>query len=203
MTNGKTKMPKRSFFKKKPKKFIRRNNPQEIKTLDTAPTITASSTGQIFAFSNIPQGADMSDRIGRSVFARTFEVRGQMIMVAAAVTTYVRVIIYIDHDLADSGTLPAVTSVLEIANIISLRNNDPNFLKRFKILKDDLVPLVAAGNNQAVAYHAFVRINNTIKFTGVAATDSAQGTVCMLFISDQAVNVPTVNMFGRLRYTDA
>lgn len=174
----------------------------EKKTHDISNAGTISSTGAVYSLCDIAQGDDYNQRNGRSVKFISIESKETYTINAAATTTFVRKIIFADNDLQDSGTLAAVTDVLKTAAVNSMRNPDPIKMKRFKIYSDKVYSLDSSASSASLYKKSYSKLQHHLKYSGVTAADAGQGCLCMLLISDQVTNVPSLDIAHRLRYVD-
>lgn len=206
-------IPKKSMFKKYNKRTtkykIRTRKlylSKEIKVFDTFSNSTADYNGALASLTNIPQGDDFVERTGRRIVTKSLQVTINWLMATAAVATTCRFMIIQDLDMQDSGSLPSVANVLQNSGaatvIVSLRNRDPLYLKRFKVLYDKCVTLSKTGGQGATMKY-YKKIAFPITFSGTAAADSAQNTLMFLVCSNEVTsNLPGYSIATRLRYTD-
>lgn len=174
----------------------------EKKTHDDERSGTIGSGGAIYSLTDIQQGDDYDTRDGRSIKIISMENRSTFTINAAATNTYVRAIYFVDKNLQDSGTLAGVTDVLDAADVNSFRNPDPVMMSRFKILSDRIYGMSNSGSNEVRTSKFYKKMQHHVKFSGIAAADSAQGTICLLLISSEVTNVPTISAYTRFRYVD-
>jgi len=89
------------------------------------------TTGTIALVATIAQGASQSQRIGKVAYLKSVQIRGYAVNNTAA--TFNDCCCILVYDKQPTGSLPAITDVLNTANSRSF-NNDVNS-KRFKILR--------------------------------------------------------------------
>lgn len=117
----------------------------ELKFKDTgiAPSLVTAAGLTFFNFDEIAQGTGESQRIGRKVTLRYFELRGHLELPPATVLVegadQVRFILYCDKQ--TNGANAAPTDLLQTADIDSLRNMDN--ISRFTFIKDETFQLNA------------------------------------------------------------
>ena len=174
----------------------------EKKTFDRDCSNLPDTTGSIQCLTDIAQGDDYNGREGRSILAKSLELFGNLNVGANNTDTFCRFIVFIDTNLQDSGTLPAVTDYLTSASQAALRNPNPNFMKRFVTLMDTTVCVDEYNPNKQ--WRFFKKLNHHIKFDGTAAADASQGAILLLTISNMtgAGNTPTSALRSRMRYYD-
>lgn len=98
------------------------------------------TTGSITLLNTIPQGAGVSQRVGKKVVLKGLQCRG--FVLSNNTTTVADTAYIIVYDKRPTGSLPAITDILVTANTQSM-NNDNNG-GRFRILKR--VDAVVSGN---------------------------------------------------------
>lgn len=89
------------------------------------------TTGSIALLSTIPQGASVNQRVGKKVMLRSLQCRGYWNNGPTA--TFNDCTLLIVYDKRPTGTLPAITDILNTVSSASF-NNDAN-AGRFQILK--------------------------------------------------------------------
>lgn len=155
------------------------------------------TTGLIYPLTQIAQGDTYATRDGNSVKAVSLFIRLTAVLNSSADQTFMRLCIFKDNE--NNGTTPAVADLLESAsNYISplLHTNGT----RFSVIKDHTINLTKEIN--AKQYKSFIRIPHHIKFSGSAGTDTKEGNIYLLLMSDQATNLPVVDFTTRLRFID-
>lgn len=181
---------------------------KDIKTFDTViGATTVDYNGAVYSLSDIAQGDDFNQRTGRKVLLKSIQFAITWYMPAAQVNSNCRFLIVRDNNLQDSGTLPTVGQILENVGSLyaptTLRQNDPIYLKRFKILCDKRVSLDVYGNGITKGRDFYKKFVHPIFYSSTAAADSAQGTILLVVVSDSVTsNLPTFYMNARLRFID-
>lgn len=119
---------------------------KETGYLDTASTLYAcDTTGSITLLNPVPQGAAVTQRVGKKIAMKSLQCRGNFL--SNAVTTIADAAILIVYDKRPTGSLPAITDILVSVTTNSM-NNDNNS-GRFSILKR--VDQVMVGNSTTPA----------------------------------------------------
>lgn len=194
---------RRKLFKKKNTlakdvKLIKATLKSTMKSYTDSVNVAPSTTPVVVAISDIAQGDDYNLRDGRSIMAKSLQIQGNIEVAASSVITIVRLVLFIDND--NYGTAPT-SSNIGISDTYILRDGSPQNLKRFKVLMDKVYRLDVTSNlSKSVTYYK--KMNHTIKFDGVNATDYSQGSIWLLYVSNQATYVPALNLSTRLRFTD-
>lgn len=173
----------------------------EFKNIDTnnIPTVTAG--GVITLLNGTVQGDGQFNREGSSFRMKSIDVRYQGTYNAAVGYNTYRVMLVLDQQA--NGVAPALTDILAVNAVDSPRNLD--YRKRFLILYDK-VHCIGTGNGQQNYDHLHIKNEyHTQCFaasnTGTVA-DITTNAVYLVMFSDQAVNGPTVNYYGRIRFLD-
>jgi len=166
-------------------------------------SVVTSTTGSITSLTDIAQGDDYQNREGRSILMNSLETRLTFTINASATETFVRCLWVLDTMGQDSGSSPpTIAGQILITNAYNtLRSSNPVYMKRFVILKDELLKLDQV-NNPTVVCHQFRKMHHHVKYNGTAAADSAEGTIWFVCLSNEATNVPAINGISRIRYYD-
>lgn len=96
-----------------------------------AATYALDTTGTVTLIATVAQGASVNQRVGKKIRLKSLQCRGQMFNGTTATSNDVAYMIV--YDRRPTGSLPAVTDILDTASAISM-NNDANS-GRFSILK--------------------------------------------------------------------
>ncbi len=171
----------------------------ELKLHDTSLALQPSSTGAVASLSNISQGLEFSDRMGRSIRLKSVQLGGQIGMSSSAVRTTARVIIFIDK--AYTGTPPTPVELMQSDDVTSLRNGNPHFLKRFRVLNDRMYHMQDNGQQLRVVKW-YRRMNHHILYDDIDTADENSGALWIYFVSNESMNVPTYTADFRMRYYD-
>jgi len=127
-------------------KGLQRAYAKEKGYLDTAAaTYALDTTGSVTLINPIPQGAGVTQRVGKKIVMKGLQCRGNLFNNTTALWNDVAFMIV--YDKRPTGALPAVTDILVSANNNSM-NNDAN-AGRFSILKRH--DCVLLGNTTAAA----------------------------------------------------
>ncbi|QOH96787.1 capsid protein [Lutraria rhynchaena circular ssDNA virus] len=152
-------------------------------------TYAFNTTGAIALIPTVAQGTAVTQRVGKKIMWKHMQIRG--IATADATTTNAAGAYLIVYDKRPTGSLPAVTDILDTANQRSF-NNDANS-GRFQILKR--VDFSFVGNNatagQSTAKTQYV-INHFLDLKGKDAEYMAAGTGAIGDISLGALYIVTV-----------
>lgn len=175
----------------------------EKKYVDVANLDNPDSNGAVFFVSGIQEGDDNTQRNGRSVRAKSIEIRGRLELNANTPTVCCRCITFIDW--ASNGVAPAVSDVLKLIDVDSFMNLD-NTGKggRFQVLRNQFMCLSDTGNKM-YHYEDYIKLNHHLKYKGTGATvaDATQGHLYVLTISDKVTaDAPGFFWQTRLRYID-
>jgi len=186
----------------------------EIKVFDIVSTATPDFTGLMFNLSNITQGTDINQRDGDSVLA----VYSRLAFYATPNSTtgrnLVRAIVF--QDMQQDGVDPTSAQLLEVVGSAGAPISPHNYLTaqqgndrihRFKIVHEVLVNLVTNSSTDLTHVVRETRWkggSNHVFFDAAAGADASnrEGAFFLLFVSDQAANVPSITFHHRLMYAD-
>lgn len=169
------------------------------------------TTGTITLLNTVPQGAAVTQRVGKKIQLKSLQFRGAMQNGSAAAGNDVAFMIV--YDKRPTGALPSITDVLNSVAPTAM-NNDAN-AGRFRILKR--VDEVLIGNLTAAANYTEAAIKScdywlslkglatTYKAAGTGAiADIEEGALYMITVGGTAAGTSAASLFGafRLRFLD-
>jgi len=171
----------------------------ETKVLDTVNGATIPNTGTVSTVSSIAQGLDYTNRVGDSIKIQYMEFKFRWTIGASATNSFVRVMVV--RDLDGYGSTPALTDILATANVLS----PINYLHkdRFSVLFDEVEVLTSANNTSSVGAYLTPHAGH-IKYLGTSSSTASngKGSVYMVFLGSEATNVPRVDFYSRIAFTD-
>jgi len=190
------------------------NNP-ELKSVEFDNVAMAvDTTGQVQHINGIASGTSLNQRVGRKVVVKSAHVRwtcgpGTI----DALPNIIRVMLITDMQPNSPSTPPAVTDVLQTADVrshLNLNNRD-----RFRVLYDktmtfDPIDLTTAGNkyigtNITRCGQVYKKMNFSVTFSGTDGTLSsiATGAIYVLTLGSEATADNNEFLFtSRVRYVD-
>lgn len=158
---------------------------------------TIGTTPTIYPLSQVGGGDAYNQRDGNSIKAASLLYRMSAVLNPAVEQSFVRAIIFIDHEQRASD--PTAAEVLEQStNYLSAINHLNG--TRFTVLRDLYLNLRKDMNASMVT--KFLRLGHHIKFSSTTSTDTKEGNIYLLLISDTNVNAPTIDFNSRLRFID-
>lgn len=178
-------------------------------------TYNFDTTGDIVHINIVPQGSSTSERIGKKIMLEGFNIRGSIYPEAETQLADWTVIMV--YDTRPTGTLPAITAVLE--SITSGAQNNYVNSDRFKIWRrwDGMIignvagtppvfPSATAKSGERFVHYVKMRKKCTWKgavTTGVIA-DAAVGAVYLITLGNRAPGVTACGMSAQIRckFTD-
>lgn len=217
----------RSGYKKKPSTYskIKRGIDLATKVASTAATVARiatmvnaekqyydnntllvtrnpTPTGTVDIMSGIPQGDDNGQRTGNSIKLNSLYLTMQGGMSASATQTFVRIILF--EDKFNTGTTPTASNVLGLTlttgwSVIAPLNTD--FSTRYRILIDKRIALSQNGR-QNFLFKKYIKRYKHVHYTGPNATDTYNGNIYLLMLSNEATNTPTIYFNCRVGYYD-
>ena len=193
-------------------KGLQRAYAKEKGYLDIASaTYALDTTGSVTLLNAVPQGAAVTQRVGKKVLMKGLQFRGVMQNGSSATANDVAFMIV--YDKRPTGALPTITDILVSASATSM-NNDAN-AGRFSILKraDEVLigNLTAPANYTDVAflgcdYWLDLKSKPTVyKAAGTGAIgDIEEGALYLVTIGGTAAGASAASLIGafRLRFLD-
>lgn len=181
------------------------NSQQEVKEFSfTGPSSAAWATaGAVYPITqNVIQGDDITQRSGDMIILRRFQ-NNQFLTGSVVATSNVvgRVILF--YDSMSSGSLPAVTDVLDTASYLSGYNNFNKQRNRFQVISDISYSLLGLTNLQLSITDKVYKSNKHIYFNGSTNANSSLGKnqLYALYISNNALG--SYSAYFTLAYTDS
>ena len=172
----------------------------EKKTFDTTvSSSTINNTYTLTHMTNVAQGDDYNNREGRTIKLASIELNGWAQKHASATDTKLRVMVFIDNE--PEGEDPTGNEVLASQSTYALRNPAPHHMRRFKILMDR-VYFLNDGKSHSAKVQFYKKLNHKVTYTSSAAGGSGEGALWCLMISNEGTNVPSLNLFSRIRFYD-
>lgn len=186
-------------LKKMVTSIVKKQFKPELKVASIARTTYAvSSTGTVPAtLTGVAEGDGQEERVGNSYCLKSLQVKGSLIVNAAASNTAVRLLLIIDKRQV-SDTAPTWTGVFESHNLESFKEN--LYHNRYKILLDRSYTLNAT--TPRIPINWYKKMNLNVKFNGTASSDYEANHVYLFCISNEATNTPTLAYSSRIRYYD-
>ena len=169
------------------------------------------TTGSVTLLNTVPQGAAVTQRVGKKIVMKGLQCRGYLQNNSTAIANDVAFLIV--YDKRPTGALPTVTDILVSANAAAM-NNDAN-AGRFSILKRG--DFVLLGNTNAAAnYLDTMYMSNdfwldlksrpvTFKAAGTGAIgDIEEGALYLVTVGNTAAGTAAAAMAAgfRLRFID-
>jgi len=168
---------------------------------DVSDATAVSATAELIRLSGVAVGDDSTARTGRSILAKTLQIRARFLINASATTSQLRLIIGIDNQ--PNTTIATAAEILDDTGnaITSMRERDTD-RGRFKILVDKVMSVNINGNRTAL-FNRFIHLgNHHITFDGTAADNDAKGKLFWFCVSNESTNTVTKVMSTRLKFYD-
>lgn len=195
---------------------------KELKYIDQMNLATKvfDTTGTITMINGCAAGTDNTNRIGRKITLKSYEVRGTITPVDTLVTgancvqtSHCRLMIVYDRQ--PTGSLPSISDILNSANsndMVNMQNGH-----RFLILTNfecSVGPQVADTTATQAVMHGstgvpvriYRRLNLPEQFDGTGSTisDIVNGAMYCVTVGDQAAGTGATSVLSaRIRFTDA
>jgi len=165
---------------------------------------TFDTSGDLVSISTVVQGLDYNQRVGNSIKLQEIEINARIFMNTTSGNTVYRFLVV--RDLDGYGTTPAVSDIL--ANGVGsatapLAIKDFLNRKRFSILFDEMGTLSPQGER---GVYITVKMEHAghILYLGstAAAASNGKGSLYILVLSDETVNMPSLAFQSRVTFTD-
>ncbi len=190
---------------KQVRKNTRALGSKEFHFTRTAVDTTPDTTAVIQNLSAIAEGLDDNNRLGRKIHAEKIEISG--IMSKHSVSTFSSYRIVLFRDNFGTTTAPDRADLFENENDFfngKPRAHSTQKLKRFTILMDKHIVLNETfdNNNTARPFSFTKKLNWNILYTGTAATDEGKNNLWLMTGSDEATNVPSVELDAMFTFSE-
>lgn len=165
------------------------------------------TTGSIFLAASVTQGSGIQQRVGKRIMWKSLQVRGQIIANAAAV--YNDCAMLVVYDKRPTGSLPAITDILQFATAASMNNDDNS--GRFVILKRKDFRLVGSSSTptsqSSIGCDFYLKINRPAVFKSAgtgAIGDISEGALYVISVGSNAAGTSAAasNLAFRVRFVD-
>jgi len=173
-----------------------------------AASYAMDNAGTITHLSVIPQGASVSERVGKKVILKSLQFRGYVSNLTTAVFNDCAILIV--YDRRPTGVLPAVTDVLNTSSALSM-NNDANsgrfqIVRRFDFELIGNATLLTEGSAKSADYFVDLKSKPWVAKalgTGVIA-DVEEGALYAITVGVAAPGQTAAQLTGgyRLRFVD-
>lgn len=174
-------------------------------------TYAFDTTGSVTLLNTVPQGASVSQRVGKKIVLTSLQVRGNTFNNSAALWNDVAMLIV--YDRRPTGALPAITDILNSVSSVSM-NNDANSGRFVIVKRSDFVMIgntTAAANiseSAVVDASAYIPLGNKPTVYKAAATgaigDIEQGALYLVTVGAVAAGTTAASaqLAFRLRFKD-
>lgn len=170
----------------------------EMHAFDNTNSVTINnSPGVVDHLSAIAVGDGNGDRSGLSILAKYLFGRLIFTKSPSATDTFIRMIIIKDNQQI-SDTPPTISQLLASTSVVSPLNK--NTFNRFKILMDRTIRLDA--NKTSTNMKINLRLPYHTTYNGTSGTDIQKNGTYILFISNESVNLPSVQYDLRFSFYD-
>ncbi len=181
-------------------KYVKGLVNSELHSSDFTLNTTVTTTPTVSHLTDVAIGDDFTQRTGRKIRLKSIQIRGDIELNAVATNSTFRMIVF--KDTMNIGTPPTASQI--VANTDALRNPEPNFLNRFKILMDRTIQLnqKVDANLPKVTFNWYRKLDLPVTYTGTASTDEGKNSLWLLLVSDEASNAPDLDFTSRIRFRD-
>lgn len=170
----------------------------EFKFNDVSSTTNVTTTAQIIDLTEIAEGTNNTERVGKSIRLKSLLQRGSARIDASASASALRAIIV--HDMDNTGTAPSVTDILQSSSFVA-NINLASSLGRWRVLMDKTLNMSANGT-QRVSWKRYIKLNHHVKYSGSAANSNQKGSLFLVLLSNESTNGVNININTRVRFID-
>jgi len=166
-------------------------------------------TGSITLLNTVPRGAAQTERVGKRYTLKSLQHRG--FMSSNSTATINDVVVMIVYDKRPTGSLPAITDILN-ASSATQQNKDDNVPDRFMILKRIHTTLIGNSTTPATGKEAVdsdfympMRLPVVCKNVGTGAIgDIEQGALYLVTVGYNVAGTTAASLTGtfRVRFED-
>lgn len=163
---------------------------------------TVTTAAYAAHLSAVAVGDTFDARTGNSIYARSLNIKGQVVYngTAGATPTFLRLLVVQDtQQIGD--TSPAISDVLSTASSGYNAHINAATAGRFKLLYSD-IHATDSVQNTVKKFDINLPMRHHIRYNGTASTDIQKGGLYIMAISDQATNGPKLIFDSRLSFHD-
>lgn len=159
---------------------------------------TIPNTGIITLLNGMAQNDTSSGRTGNSILMRNVMFRAIFTQNATAVATQLRAMIILDTQQVSDNS-PVLSDILESINVVSPLSTAS--AGRFKVMKSWIFTLDdTKSQTKVIDYYKQFRFHT--RYNGTSGTDIQKNGLYLVLLSDQSINVPTINYTWKVGYHD-
>jgi hypothetical protein len=162
-----------------------------------------NTTGYIHQITNISQGADYANRIGRSVTIKSIFLRMACKLNANVVAGgFQQIRVLLVHALTDVSPSFAIVFNTSSGDEYTY-NRNVNYTKDFKVIYDKVITL-NYGRSNCIQWKRFIKRNSVCKWTAAqsAGTATEYGHYYIMVLSSYIADYPTFSFNCRVRFVD-
>lgn len=186
-------------------------NPAELKFVDNSGDFDMDTTGDVLLISNVAQGADYNQRVGRQFDIKSVSVKGYLVPKSDTLSSALARLMLV-WDAAPNAVAPTISDILTSVSSVAFPKLDNR--NRFRILKDELIPVgrTATSNTftdqQQHVIDWYLRFKNPLRVfnKGPLSTigDVSTGALFLVSVGSGAAGTDTVlaRLQTRIRFTD-
>lgn len=179
------------------------SQPVEHKYFDQSLQIGAVVAGNIYNISDITRGDQVTQRIGNQVTLKSIDFRASFSINSLVDKAMIRFLIV--HD-KQGMNAPVVTDILQ-SGLVGTSYSDIcpyewDYRKRFRILKDEVVPLNKNGSNGYSFRHYKLKLGITSQHIGAATTFQNQIYLIVIGSETNVLAISSFQYHSRIEFTD-
>lgn len=176
----------------------------EFKHHDASASATPSSSGAVYLLSTIPQGDGPSTRDGSSVRIKSLTIHGYASYNTSSTDPPKRSILRVMVVQARTDQSPTTATLLDNADVLSMRNLDYTGNQYFSVLADRTIHMEVYNPQKPLSFQINDFPEEHIEWdnSDTAGTNYKKGGIYIFAISDQSTYTPTYEYQSRVRYID-
>lgn len=156
----------------------------EFKRNDMAGSHSITTTGSVTQMGQITGGSDAVSRVGNEVELKSLYLKGGLQRNAGASYSNVRIMLV--HDKENTGSIPAITDILESNSVFSLPKWDNR--KRFKLMKDVKLDFGDNTMRDFSFYKNFGTKGFKLEWTNTTSASTKNNALYLVLLSDEETN---------------
>jgi len=180
------------------------NQPVERKYFDQSLSGGITCTGGMTNISDVTRGVEVTQRIGNQITLKELQMRLYFDLNPNVETTAIRYLIVLDKQ---GYNAPVISDVLESGllggSYTSICPLYWDYMRRFRVLRDEVVTLVKGGSNQCVQRNFTINLKG-IKSYHIGASTTFANQIYLVQVGNETnvLDISTMMYHSRLIYTD-
>lgn len=190
-------------------KIKRQINAEEMKNHQAAGTQAMAAAGlfTVVGLSEIAQGLDYSDRIGRDILCKKMKLKCYVKLSASTTTDPSTVRICVVRDTKSDGAVPTYINVFGSTNELAVKTRGAN-QGRFQVLYDKTISKSLAATGVLVGsfnyqeWNQSYKVGSRIKYSGTASNNYGNNGLYLMCGCNDTTYPPALEYRWSMDYTD-